>query len=146
MILFRSRRSRMALVACVVPSMTCVILSTDSVRPLRTDPSAVDIPLWMSEVVGVLVFAMMLSFESMTTASVLVPPTSIPIRRVSSIFMTTRGPVDSRRRSQTLEAQLLQGLFLTSKVRGLERRRRLPVGRIGCVQSQCRERCGYPEA
>ena len=71
--LFRRLRSTMAFVQCVVPSMA---------NPMLRASSA---PIWVITscmVVGLFVAATSLRSPSMTTASVFVPPTSIPRRQM----------------------------------------------------------------
>src|SRR5215470_7767575 len=74
------RRSSTALVACVVPSMTWLIRCGSAPGACKTRSIAVVIPPVMSGVHGTLALAMTRSAGSMITASVLVPPTSIPRR------------------------------------------------------------------
>src|SRR5215472_6094751 len=73
-------RSSTALVAWVVPSMTWLIRRGSAPGTCRTLSIALVIPLVMSGVHGTLALAMTRSAGSMITASVLVPPTSMPRR------------------------------------------------------------------
>src|SRR5215467_4418528 len=74
-------RSSTAFVAWVVPSMTWVIRSGSTPRAFRTVSMAAVMPPVMSGVHGTLALAITRSAESMMTASVLVPPTSMPRRQ-----------------------------------------------------------------
>src|SRR5215475_2682149 len=76
----RFRRSSTALVAWVVPSMTWLICRGSAPGVCRTLSIALVIPPVMSGVHGTLALAMTRSAGSMITASVLVPPTSMPRR------------------------------------------------------------------
>ena len=76
----RFRRSSTALVAWVVPSMTWLIRRGSAPGACRTVSIALVIPPVMSGVHGTLALAMTRSAGSMITASVLVPPTSMPRR------------------------------------------------------------------
>src|SRR5215471_14476140 len=76
----RFRRSSTALVAWVVPSMTWLIRRGSAPGTCRTLSIALVIPPVMSGVHGTLALAMTRSAGSMITASVLVPPTSMPRR------------------------------------------------------------------
>jgi hypothetical protein len=67
------------LVKWVVPIMTPAICEVAVPEVSRTWRRAVVMPLVTSSVVGVLILAMTV-VPSMSTASVFVPPTSIPIR------------------------------------------------------------------
>ena len=73
------RRSTTALVKCVVPIITAAISSVAVPELSSTWRNAVVMPRVTSSVVGVLILAMT-SVPAMSTASVFVPPTSIPIR------------------------------------------------------------------
>ena len=81
--LFRRLRSTMAFVQCVVPSMANPMLRAAS-APIWviTSCMAATMPLMTSSVVGLFVAATSLRSPSMTTASVFVPPTSIPRRQM----------------------------------------------------------------
>src|SRR6516164_7140540 len=76
----RFRRSSTALVAWVVPSMTWLIRRGSAPGAVRTVSIALVIAPVMSGVQGTLALAMTRSAGSMITASVFVPPTSIPRR------------------------------------------------------------------
>src|SRR2546421_4025479 len=76
----RFRRSSTALVAWVVPSMTWLIRRGSAPGACRTVSIALVIPPVMSGVHGTLALATIRSAGSMITASVLVPPTSMPRR------------------------------------------------------------------
>jgi hypothetical protein len=76
----RLRRSSTALVAWVVPSMTWLIRRGSAPGACRTVSIALVIPPVMSGVHGTLALATTRSAGSMITASVLVPPTSMPRR------------------------------------------------------------------
>ena len=76
----RFLRSRTALVAWVVPSMTWLIRCGSTRGVPSTASIAATIPEVMSAVPGTLDLAITRSAASMTTASVLVPPTSTPRR------------------------------------------------------------------
>src|SRR5215475_14310609 len=76
----RFRRSSTALVAWVVPSMTWVIRRGSAPGARSTVSIAAVIPPVISGVHGTLALAMTRSAGSMITASVLVPPTSMPRR------------------------------------------------------------------
>src|SRR5262249_56064260 len=82
----RFRRSSTALVAWVVPSMTWLIRRGSAPGACRTVSIALVIPPVMSGVHGTLALATTRSAGSMITASVLVPPTSMP-RRCSGTGM-----------------------------------------------------------
>ena len=69
----------MALVNCVVPIITALILLADIDALLRSALRLSIIPLATSEVVSDLLVANIVSLSS-STASVCVPPTSIPMR------------------------------------------------------------------
>src|SRR6185312_14040965 len=75
------RRSSTALVACVVPSITWLIRRGSAAGARSTVSIAAVIPPVMSGVPGTLALAITRSAPSMITASVLVPPTSIPRRQ-----------------------------------------------------------------
>ena len=77
----KSRRWRTALTKCVVPITTPSIASSKTSGWRVSSMSAVRMPAVMSNVVGVLTEWMTLPLSS-NTASVLVPPTSIPIRDI----------------------------------------------------------------
>ena len=77
----RFLRSSTALVACVVPSMTWLIRPGSTPGADSTAAMAAMIPPVMSGVLGTLAVTISRSAVSMTTASVLVPPTSIPSRQ-----------------------------------------------------------------
>ncbi len=74
-------RSSTAFVAWVVPSMTWVIRCGSASGARSTVSIAVVIPRVMSGVPGTLALAITRSAASMITASVLVPPTSMPRRQ-----------------------------------------------------------------
>jgi hypothetical protein len=76
----RLRRSTMALVQCVVPSMAWRMAPAGIFPSLSTPSTASVMPEETSVVVGRLHWAMTSSRSSRMTASVLVPPTSIPSR------------------------------------------------------------------
>src|SRR5215470_16345400 len=76
----RFRRSSTALVAWVVPSMTWLIRCGSAPGACSTVSRAAVIPPVMSGVQGTLALATMRSARSMITASVFVPPTSMPRR------------------------------------------------------------------
>src|SRR5712691_583635 len=76
-------RSRTALVACVVPSITWVIRAESMPGARSTASMAAVMPPVMSAVQATLALAITRSAGSMTTASVLVPPTSMPRRQSS---------------------------------------------------------------
>src|SRR5262249_47151962 len=76
----RFRRSSTALVAWVVPSMTWLIRRGSAPGVCRTVAIALVIPPVISGVHGTLALATTRSAGSMITASVLVPPTSMPRR------------------------------------------------------------------
>src|SRR5689334_17660852 len=78
----RSRRCTTALMKWVVPMTTPSILLRAISGPRVSSPSAVTTPVVTSDVVGVLTACATFPFSSIT-ASVLVPPTSIPIRRIA---------------------------------------------------------------
>src|SRR5499426_3914642 len=82
----RFRRSSTALVAWVVPSMTWLIRRGSAPGACSTVSIALVIPPVMSGVHGTLALATTRSAGSMITASVLVPPTSMP-RRCSGTGM-----------------------------------------------------------
>src|SRR5712671_2525731 len=78
----RSRRCTTALTKWVVPMMTpSIVLRAISGRPVSSS-SAVTMPVVTSDVVGVLTACATFPSSSIT-ASVLVPPTSMPIRRIA---------------------------------------------------------------
>ncbi len=77
----RRRRSRTALVACVVPSMAWLMRARSMCPAARTASTAASMPELTSGVVGALALASRRSSRSRTTASVFVPPTSMPRRR-----------------------------------------------------------------
>ena len=141
---YKPCRSSTALVACVVPSITWVIRSRDTLGARTTESRTDDTPSCVSDVVGVFALARTRSLTSRTTASVLVPPTSIPTRR-STLPVIARGDRGgSRRRSRRRVAQPLPGPGRrpTGSVR--ETQPLLPAGHIGCVRSRCRAPCGCP--
>src|SRR6266568_4545950 len=76
-------RSSKALVACVVPSMTCVMRPASMPGASITASMAAVMPPVMSGVQATLALASTRSAGSMITASVLVPPTSMPRRQSS---------------------------------------------------------------
>src|SRR5271168_3483275 len=78
----RSRRCTTALTKWVVPITTPSILPRAISGRRVSSASAVTMPVVTSDVVGVLTACATLPSSS-TTASVLVPPTSMPIRRIS---------------------------------------------------------------
>src|SRR6202030_432165 len=78
----RSRRCTTALTKWVVPITTPSILPRAISGRRVNSPSAVTMPVVTSDVVGVLTACATLPSSS-RTASVLVPPTSMPIRRIS---------------------------------------------------------------
>ena len=78
---FSRRRSSTAFVAWVVPSITWVTRPRSISAEASTRSSAIRIPPVTSGVVGDLAHASTASSRSSTTASVFVPPTSMPIRR-----------------------------------------------------------------
>ena len=75
------RRSTTALVKCVVPIITPATSAVVVPDVVKTCRSAVVMPLVTSSVVGVLILATT-AVPSINTASVFVPPTSIPMRNV----------------------------------------------------------------
>ena len=93
----RSRRRMMALAGWVVPSIAWVMCARST--SAMTSSSAIRMPSLGSGVVAVLVLDRTLPPSSTTTASVFVPPTSMPIRSrvlMRSLLPWTRSP----RRSQ----------------------------------------------
>ena len=83
----RCFRSTIAFVKCVVPIITDAISPVARPDWLRTLEIAVVMPLVTSSVVGVFSFAMTLR-PSIKTASVLVPPTSTPTRKLIRAFLS----------------------------------------------------------
>ena len=92
----RSRRWTTALVKCVVPIMTASMPPARAGIAAVNNPRALTIPVVTSGVVGVLVACTTRS-SSRRTASVLVPPTSMPMRRIRRTPRRSRGR--SRRRA-----------------------------------------------
>ena len=91
----RPRRSTMALVHWVVPSIACWTAARSC--PSSTASSASRTPDSMSDVVGRLTAARTVLSWASSTASVLVPPTSIPMRSVIARPPGGWGPCRSRR-------------------------------------------------
>ena len=99
-------RSSTAFVAWVVPSITWVIRCGSDFRvPGAPVSIAVVIPRVMSGVPGTLALAITRSAASMITASVLVPPTSMPRRQSGAAHRRTPLRADSRRRNRTHAAR-----------------------------------------
>ncbi len=71
-------RSTIALVQWVVPSMACLIIDRSIALSASTFARTSSIPLVTSSVVGDFAFDMTWPSSSSNTASVFVPPTSIP--------------------------------------------------------------------
>src|SRR4051794_37146869 len=78
----RSRRCTTALAKWVVPMTTPSIVLRAIYRPPVSPASAVTMPVVTSDAVGVLTACATFPSSSIT-ASVLVPPTSMPIRRIA---------------------------------------------------------------
>src|SRR5581483_9740597 len=76
-------RWRTAFVACVVPNMTWLIRERSSPAAASTPSSAATMPPVMSGRVATFAFASSRPARSRSTASVFVPPTSMPRRRSS---------------------------------------------------------------
>src|SRR5439155_17901754 len=87
------RRSSTAFVACVVPSITCVIRSFATASPARIASITWRMPPVTSAVVGTLARASIAPSLSSTTASVFVPPTSMPKRKSSPRTQLLHGDV-----------------------------------------------------
>src|SRR6516165_7310557 len=85
----KSRRCTTALTKCVVPITTPSIAPRVTSEWRANSASAVTIPVVTSEVVGDLT-ACTTRASSSSTASVLVPPTSIPIRRITPTLTLPR--------------------------------------------------------
>src|SRR5215831_1521124 len=109
----RPRRSRIALVAWVVPSITWVIRSGVTEGEPRTAVIARSMPSLTSGVVGTFAFATRRSSPSSTTASVLVPPTSTPSR-------------SSDRSMELLDRYVREVITKRPRARHLETPRRAP--------------------
>ena len=81
--LLRRLRSTMAFVQCVVPSMANpIFLAASAPICVITSCMAATMPPMTSSVVGLFVAATRLRSPSMITASVFVPPTSMPKRQM----------------------------------------------------------------
>src|SRR5271157_5738724 len=85
----RSRRWTTALTKCVVPITTPSMAARATSGWPASSPSAVTMPAVTSGVVGVLT-ACTTRPSSSSTASVLVPPTSMPIRRIAPTLALPR--------------------------------------------------------
>ncbi len=91
----RSRRCTTALVKCVVPIITTSTLSAVVLAAASTSRSALTTPVITSPLVAAFTPATTV-LPSISTASVFVPPTSIPIRIMCSVLsvMTPSAPKD----------------------------------------------------
>jgi hypothetical protein len=120
------RRSTMALVKWVVPIMTEAIALVSVPDCLRTLLIAVVMPLVTSSVVGVFSFARTRR-SSISTASVFVPPTSTPIRKLMLLklqFVPCHPPIAHTVRHHTAHAAILLHIsFVPDSQLRLARRR-----------------------
>ena len=100
------RRSSTALVACVVPSITWLIRAGSAPGTASTASRAAVMPPVMSGVPGTLALASTRSAASRMTASVLVPPTSMPRRQFRRVRHRRAPPrAGNRSRSRTPAAR-----------------------------------------